>query len=52
MDIWFRVWVKSSDYWDVMFDCNENVKKKFDKNNIEMPSQKVDIYQKEFNQTS
>ena len=46
MDIWFRVWVRSNDYWDVMFDCNENVKKIFDKNNIETPSQKIDIYQK------
>lgn len=46
MNILFRVWVKSSDYWDVMFDCNENVKRAFDKNNIEMPSQKLDIYQK------
>ncbi|MGF7043637.1 small conductance mechanosensitive channel [Fusobacterium sp. PH5-29] len=46
LDFLFRVWVKSGDYWDVMWDCNENVKRAFDKNNIEIPYQKIDIYQK------
>jgi len=46
MDFVFRVWVKSGDYWDVLYDCNEEVKRSFDKNNIEIPYQKIDIYQK------
>ncbi|MGL4687328.1 MAG: mechanosensitive ion channel family protein [Fusobacteriaceae bacterium] len=44
LDFVFRVWVKKEDYWDVFFDCNEIVKKEFDKHGIEIPYQKIDIY--------
>jgi Small-conductance mechanosensitive channel len=46
MDFLFRVWVKSGDYWEVLFDCNEDVKRIFDKNGIGMPYQKVGVSQK------
>ncbi|MGL6064417.1 MAG: mechanosensitive ion channel family protein [Fusobacteriaceae bacterium] len=44
LDYAFRVWVNKEDYWDVFFDCNEIVKKEFDKHGIEIPYQKIDIY--------
>lgn len=40
----FRVWCKSGDYWDVYYDCLENVKKKFDENKIEIPYKQVDVH--------
>lgn len=46
IDFAFRVWCKREDYWDVFFDCNEIVKTTFDKNGIEIPYQKIDIYNK------
>ncbi len=41
-----RVWLKSSDYWDVFFDYTEAVKKKFDdaKISIPFPQQDVHVY--------
>ncbi|MGL6064416.1 MAG: mechanosensitive ion channel family protein [Fusobacteriaceae bacterium] len=44
LDYAFRVWTKKEDYWDVFFDCNEIVKKEFDKHGIEIPYQKINIY--------
>jgi small conductance mechanosensitive channel len=32
-----RVWAKSEDYWDVMFDLNKSVKEAFDKGGISIP---------------
>lgn len=37
VDIQSRVWCKSEDYWDVMFDLNKSVKEAFDKNGISIP---------------
>jgi len=37
VDIQSRVWCKSEDYWDVMFDLNKLVKEAFDKNGISIP---------------
>lgn len=37
VDIQSRVWCKSEDYWDVMFDLNKMVKEAFDKNGITIP---------------
>jgi len=37
VDIQSRVWCKSEDYWDVMFDLNKMVKEAFDKNGISIP---------------
>ncbi|MGL5051934.1 MAG: mechanosensitive ion channel family protein [Fusobacteriaceae bacterium] len=47
LDFVYRVWCKKEDYFDVMFDSNELVKIIFDKNGIEIPYQKIDIYKKE-----
>lgn len=44
LDYNFRVWVKSSDYWDTLYDFNEEVKRVFDENGVEIPYQKIDIY--------
>ena len=37
VDIQSRVWCKSEDYWDVMFDLNKSVKEAFDENGISIP---------------
>lgn len=44
IDLAFRVWVNSSDYWDVYFDMNEIVKEKFDENGIVIPFKQVDVH--------
>lgn len=44
LDYLFRAWVKKEDYIDTMLDCNINVKKFFDKNGIEIPYNKLDLY--------
>lgn len=36
-----RAWCKADDYWTVYFDMNENVKKSFDEQGIEIPLQQV-----------
>lgn len=41
-----RVWVKTNDYWTVYFDLMEEIKKEFDKNNIEIPFNQLDIHMK------
>ncbi|MGL5964745.1 MAG: mechanosensitive ion channel family protein [Cetobacterium sp.] len=46
VDFAFRVWVKRDDYWDMYFDMNRKVKEVFDANGIEIPYQKIDIYNK------
>jgi small conductance mechanosensitive channel len=39
-----RPWVNASDYWGVYFDTTENIKKKFDENNISIPFPQRDIH--------
>ena len=39
-----RVWTKNSDYWSVKFNLLENVKKEFDKNDIEIPFTQLDVH--------
>ena len=46
LDSVFRSWVRKEDYLDTMLDCNINVKKFFDKNGIEIPYNKLDLYMK------
>ena len=46
LDYMFRAWVRKEDYVDTMLDCNINVKKFFDKNGIEIPYNKLDLYMK------
>ncbi|WP_300356472.1 mechanosensitive ion channel domain-containing protein [Fusobacterium sp.] len=46
LDYVFRVWTKTADYWDVYFDLMETVVIEFAKEGIEIPYQKIDIYNK------
>ena len=39
----FRIWVLKDDYWTAKFEILETVKKTFDKENIEIPYQKLDV---------
>ena len=39
-----RVWLKSSDYWDVFFEYTEAVKKKFDAAGINIPFPQRDVH--------
>ena len=41
-----RVWTKQADYWTVNFDLLESVKTEFDKNNIEIPFEQLDVHVK------
>ncbi len=43
IDICCRVWVKSEDYWNLNFDLLEDVKTAFDKNNISIPYNQLDV---------
>ena len=46
LDYRFRVWTKKEDYFDVMYSINRRVKELFDENGIEIPYNKLDIYQR------
>ena len=39
-----RPWVKSVDYWDVFFDMQETVKKRFDEEGISIPFPQRDVH--------
>lgn len=39
-----RVWVKNDDYWDVNFAMLEEIKKQFDKFEIEIPYRQLDVH--------
>jgi len=39
-----RPWVKSSDYWGVMFDLTEAIKKRFDREGISFPFPQQDVH--------
>ena len=39
-----RPWVKSADYWDVMFDLTEAIKKRFDKEGIAIPYRQREVH--------
>jgi len=39
-----RPWVNASDYWGVYCDTTENIKKKFDENNISIPFPQTDVH--------
>ena len=43
IDIACRVWCEPSFYWDVYFDINEKVKESFDKHNIVIPYNQLDV---------
>lgn len=40
----FRPWVKADDYWDVFFDTQEKIKKRFDAEDISIPFPQRDIH--------
>lgn len=46
LDYVFRVWTKTPDYWEVYFELMETVIIEFNKEGIEIPYQKIDIYNK------
>lgn len=46
VDLVTRVWVKSEDYWTVNFDMLEAVKATFEKNDISIPYQQLDVHVK------
>ncbi len=39
-----RPWVKTGDYWNVFFDLQENIKKRFDKEGISIPFPQRDVH--------
>jgi small conductance mechanosensitive channel len=39
-----RPWVKSADYWGVLFDLNENIKIAFDQASISIPYPQMDVH--------
>ena len=39
-----RVWCNTDDYWDVHFALNENIRKSFDKNGIEMSYEHLNVH--------
>ncbi len=44
IEIIVRIWCKTKDYWNVYFYMQENIKKSFDKNNIEIPFTQIDVH--------
>ncbi len=44
IDFNVRPWVKSSDYWPVLWDMNEKVKQAFDAANIGIPYPQMDVH--------
>jgi len=44
IEIIVKVWCKTSDYWSVYYYMQENVKKAFDKNKIEIPFIQVNVH--------
>jgi small conductance mechanosensitive channel len=40
----FRPWVKTADYWDVRFDLTENIKKALDEAGISIPYPQQDVH--------
>lgn len=45
VDMLLRIWVATSDYWNVKFEFTELIKREFDKNDIEIPYNKLDVIQ-------
>ena len=39
-----RVWTKTEDYWDVRYDLLEEVKRRFDEEEIEIPYPQMDVH--------
>ena len=41
-----KVWTKTENYYDVLFNLEENIKETFDKNKIEIPYSQLDVHLK------
>ena len=46
VNITTRAWVNKEDFWGVMFDTTETVKKEFDKQKISIPYPQMDVHMK------
>ena len=44
LEIFTRVWVNTPDYWDVYYDLHEEVKRRFDEENIGIPYPQLDLH--------
>ena len=44
IDISVKAWVNSEDYWTVYFDLLEEIKDAFDKNDIVIPYNQLDVH--------
>jgi small conductance mechanosensitive channel len=44
VDITVRAWVNSEDYWDVYFGLLEDIKEAFDKNDVVIPYNQLDVH--------
>ena len=44
VNLTFRVWVKSADYWGVYFDMNENVYDAFNQGGVQIPFPQLDVH--------
>ncbi len=44
VDFVVRPWVKTDDYWDVYWDVNETVKKRFDEEGVSIPFPQRDVH--------
>ena len=47
INIGARCYVSTADYWNVKWRLTEKVKEEFDKNNIDIPYNQLDIHVKE-----
>jgi small conductance mechanosensitive channel len=47
LDFAVLVWCKTEDYWDVFYDMNEEVKRAFDKNGIDIPYPHLEVINRE-----
>lgn len=43
INVGFRVWAKTDDYWTVLWGLQENIKSEFDKNGISIPFDQLEI---------
>lgn len=44
VNLGLRVWVKTEDYWDARWSFLEDIKYKFEENNIEIPFNQLDVH--------